>query len=110
MSGVQVVPEFVVFQSPPDPTATYHTFSLLWSMAISAILPDMNAGPILLNLKPSKAFSITLFSLLSWAIMCIEKTKDKRITNSLFVRFIIILFIVLSQLIYKKYKVSVFVI
>ena len=55
--GDQVVPEFSVFQTPPDPTATYHTLSLSGWTAISAIRPDKNAGPIFLNLKASKEIS-----------------------------------------------------
>ena len=57
VSADQVVPAFVVFQAPPDPTATYQVFSFFGSIAISAILPDMKAGPTLLNLKPFRADS-----------------------------------------------------
>ena len=46
-----VVPEFSVFQTPLDPVATYHTLSLLGCIAMSAILPDKNAGPTFLNLR-----------------------------------------------------------
>ena len=62
--GVHVVPEFSVFQTPPDPTATYHTFSFFGSMAISAILPDINAGPMLLNLNALSADLTGFFSFL----------------------------------------------
>jgi len=34
----QVLPEFDVFQTPPEPTATYHSFSFDGLIAISAIL------------------------------------------------------------------------
>ena len=49
--GIHVVPEFRVFHTPPEPTATYHIFSLFESIAISAILPERKAGPIFLKLK-----------------------------------------------------------
>ena len=49
--GIHVVPEFRVFQTPPEPTATYQIFSLFESIAISAILPERKAGPIFLKLK-----------------------------------------------------------
>ena len=49
VSGCHVVPAFSVFHAPPDATATYHMFSLFGSIAISDILPDINAGPMLLN-------------------------------------------------------------
>ena len=55
VSGVHVVPALVVFQTPPEPTATYQVFSLVGSIAMSAILPDIKAGPTLLNLKPERA-------------------------------------------------------
>ena len=52
-----MVPALSVFQTPPDPTATNQRFSLLGSMAISAIRPDKNAGPIFLNSKASRKVS-----------------------------------------------------
>ena len=51
-NGLHVVPDiFKVFHTPPEPTATYHIFSLFESIAISAILPERNAGPMFLKLK-----------------------------------------------------------
>ena len=57
-----MVPELEVFHTPPEPTATYHSFSFDGLIAISAILPDLNAGPTLLNLSPE---NIELLSVLS---------------------------------------------
>ncbi|GAA4270704.1 hypothetical protein GCM10022257_28050 [Hyunsoonleella aestuarii] len=56
-------------------------FSLLGSIAISAIRPDIKAGPILLNLKPDRAFSnfeVTLDE--GWQSTWIVKVKA--ITNA----------------------------
>ena len=55
MIGLHVVPELTVFQTPPDPTATYHSFSFSGLIAISAIRPDIKAGPTDLNLRPDKS-------------------------------------------------------
>src|SRR5690606_19291235 len=41
-----------VFQTPPEPTATYQTLGSPGSIATSAILPDMNAGPRLRSSSP----------------------------------------------------------
>ena len=49
----------MVFQTPPDPTATYHSFSFSGFIAISAILPDIKAGPTDLNFKPDKSEEFT---------------------------------------------------
>ena len=82
--GLQVVPAFVVFHTPPEPTATYQVFSFSRSMAMSAILPDINAGPILLNLKPLRAaLTDTFSSFLSWALALLkEKIKENKTANS----------------------------
>ena len=55
-SGVQVVPEFAVFQTPPEPTATYQVLGSRGSIAMSAMRPDMKAGPMPRSFRPSKAF------------------------------------------------------
>ena len=92
--GFQVVPAFSVFQTPPEPTATYHTFSLVSSIAISAILPDINAGPTLLNLKLFKAeaigFSSFFFSFFFCAIPSIVEKSIAQETNNSFKYFITI--------------------
>lgn len=44
--GVQVVPRFSVFQTFDDEVATYQTLRFVGSTAMSAILPDMKAGPM----------------------------------------------------------------
>ena len=43
--GVKVSPLFVVFHSPPAAMATYHTCGFFGSTAMSALRPDVNAGP-----------------------------------------------------------------
>mgnify|MGYP000618023668 CR=1 FL=1 len=44
--GFQVVPLLSVFQTPPDPTATYHWLSSCGLMAMSAMRPDMKAHAV----------------------------------------------------------------
>ena len=56
-TGVQVVPEFTVFQTPPEPTATYQTLLFSGCTAISAIRPDINPGPIFRSFNPEKVLS-----------------------------------------------------
>ena len=56
--GDQVVPAFSVFQTPPEPTATYQILSLSGWVTISAIRPDKKAGPTFLNLNASKETSL----------------------------------------------------
>src|SRR5690348_13986610 len=48
-TGSQVVPLFVVFQTPPDATPTKTMFGLLSTTAKSSIRPPMVAGPISRN-------------------------------------------------------------
>jgi hypothetical protein len=74
--GFQVVPALVVFHTPPEPTATYHKLKSLGSMAMSAIRPDINAGPIPLSCNPENVLSVNSVSLLPWA-----KIPDESITN-----------------------------
>src|SRR5437773_288968 len=45
-TGVQVVPELVVFQTPPDAAAMNQVCLFRGSTAISATRPDVAAGPI----------------------------------------------------------------
>ena len=52
--GFHVVPALLVFQTPEDPVATYHTFSFSGWVLMSAILPDRKAGPTLRSEKASK--------------------------------------------------------
>ena len=42
-----MIPAFSVFQTPPEPAAIYQTDGFLESTSISAIRPDIYAGPIL---------------------------------------------------------------
>ncbi len=53
-SGVQVVPAFTVFHTPPEPTATYQVLGFVGSIAMSAMRPDMSAGPMARSFSPSK--------------------------------------------------------
>jgi hypothetical protein len=56
--GVQVVPAFSVFQTPPDPTAAYQMLRFLGWMAISLIRPDIRAGPIFRNSSPDRTSAV----------------------------------------------------
>src|SRR5436305_2026904 len=51
-TGVQVVPAFVVFQTPPDADATYQIFLSVGCTARSTTRPEVSAGPIDRNLRP----------------------------------------------------------
>src|SRR3990172_645723 len=53
--GLHVVPALVVFQTPPDATATYQVFGSVGWTAMSLIRPDVNAGPIARNRNPPSA-------------------------------------------------------
>ena len=44
--GFHVVPELVVFHTPPDAATMYQVLRLTGSTAMSLTRPDMNAGPI----------------------------------------------------------------
>ena len=57
--GVQVVPPFSVFQTPPEPTVTYQTSRFCGWMAMSLMRPDMMAGPMLRNARPESAASVS---------------------------------------------------
>src|SRR5947209_20547954 len=48
-TGAQVVPELVVFQTPPDAAAMNQTCLFRGSTARSATRPDVDAGPIWRN-------------------------------------------------------------
>ncbi|MGA9925809.1 MAG: hypothetical protein WBQ29_20615 [Isosphaeraceae bacterium] len=41
------MPEFVVFQTPPEAAATYQVLCFTGSTAMSPTRPDIKAGPIL---------------------------------------------------------------
>src|SRR5258708_33496415 len=55
--GVNVVPAFVVFHTPPDAVARYHTRGSLGSTARSTMRPEIMAGPIGRSSRPAKVFS-----------------------------------------------------
>src|SRR5579859_779064 len=48
-TGSQVVPLFVVFQTPPDAVPTYTMLGLLSTTAKSSMRPPITAGPISRN-------------------------------------------------------------
>ena len=64
-TGVHVVPALTVFHTPPLPTPTYQTLLSVGWMTMSAMRPDMKAGPTLrissplnvASLKPGSGFS-----------------------------------------------------
>ena len=56
--GVHVVPAFSVFQTPPDPTATYHVARRFGCMTMSLMRPDMRAGPMLRNSRPDSSSAV----------------------------------------------------
>ena len=51
-TGVHVMPELVVFQTPPDPTAMYQVAGSSGWTAMSAMRPPMSAGPISRSASP----------------------------------------------------------
>ena len=53
--GVHDTPAFSVFQTPPDPAATYQTLESSGSQSISEMRPDINAGPRLRHFSPLKS-------------------------------------------------------
>src|SRR5258708_5774202 len=55
--GVNVVPAFVVFHTPPDAVAKYQTRVSLGSTARSTMRPEIMAGPIGRSSRPAKVFS-----------------------------------------------------
>ena len=74
--GVHVVPEFFVFHTPPEPTATYHTLLLFGSIEISAIRPERNAGPTFLNLKALSEMLSLDFWFLTFDLLWECRSKD----------------------------------
>src|SRR5438309_226103 len=44
VTGVQVMPPFLVFQTPPPAVAMYETLALFGSAAMAVIRPDAGAG------------------------------------------------------------------
>src|SRR5688500_13541985 len=93
-----VVPAFVVRHTPPELEATKYLFGFFGSTANSDILPEVSAGPILLNFRPeistvSKpvffsfvlvASTLAFFPLVSWALIPeVNRTaKDNSISFS----------------------------
>ena len=73
----------VVFQTPPEPTPTYQTFGLVGSTAISAMRPDINAGPMLLKgnaeINPELIFESTFGVGFCWAIAKLAVMRHKLI-------------------------------
>src|SRR5260221_10706337 len=55
--GLKVVPALVVFQTPPEAVAMYHTRLSVGSTARSMMRPEIMAGPIWRNSRPAKVFS-----------------------------------------------------
>ena len=51
--GSKVVPSFVIFQTLPDPTATYQMLSSSGWNSMSAIRPPLMAGPMLRSSRAS---------------------------------------------------------
>ena len=60
--GVHVIPAFDVFQTPPDPTATYQVAGSSGWTAMSAMRPPMSAGPIPRSARPSAACAMRAMS------------------------------------------------
>ena len=58
-TGVQVVPAFSVFHTPPEPTATYQVCRLRGWMAMSLMRPDMMAGPMLRKASPARSSAVS---------------------------------------------------
>ena len=58
-TGVHVVPPFSVFHTLPEPTATYQTSRSFGWIAMSAMRPDMMAGPMLRKASPDSAASVS---------------------------------------------------
>src|SRR5476651_984282 len=61
-TGVNVVPALVVFQTPPEATATNQTRGSRGSTARSAMRPDVSAGPMPRSSSPANTFSSYFFS------------------------------------------------
>jgi hypothetical protein len=58
--GDHDTPAFLVFQTPPEPTATYQTLESSGSQSISEILPDIKAGPMLRHFRPLKSIELSV--------------------------------------------------
>ena len=54
-TGLQVVPAFTVFQTPPEWTATYQVFRSETGIATSPIRPDGAAGPRFRSRSPANS-------------------------------------------------------
>src|SRR5712691_5480068 len=53
-TGVQVVPAFSVFQTPPEATATNQRCGFVGSTAMSTMRPEVRAGPIDRKARPDQ--------------------------------------------------------
>src|SRR5688572_15290815 len=60
--AVQVVPALLVFQTPPEPAATYQVLRSRGCTAISEIRPLMRAGPMLRSLSAAAALATAAVS------------------------------------------------
>src|SRR6185436_9277584 len=60
--GVKVVPPFVVLKTPPEATATYQVARSVGCTAMSAIRPEVTAGPIPRSSRPEKVSALSLVS------------------------------------------------
>ena len=52
------MPLSVVFQTPPEPTATYQVARSVGSIAMSAIRPEASDGPMLRSVRPAKVSAV----------------------------------------------------
>ena len=77
--GFQVTPALLVFHTPPEPTATYQTLRSWGCQAISAMRPDIKAGPILRHFRPARddSSSATPFDAMLSPSKVAHKTKNR---------------------------------
>src|SRR5262249_29915851 len=65
--GFQVVPALVVFQTPPEATATYQVARSFGWTASAAMRPDVTAGPMERNFRPLKVEDVIASCPPDWA-------------------------------------------
>ena len=58
-TGIHVMPALVVFQTPPEPTATYQVVASSGWTAMSAMRPPISAGPMPRSARPCAASWMT---------------------------------------------------
>jgi len=80
--GVQVVPALVVFQTPPDATATYQVLGSSGWMAMSAIRPDISAGPMLRSSSPENVFALNGLEKASSSSISADQTRAVRVSDT----------------------------